>query len=163
MSSGFKLQNAAVAVVAMFALSFTSKAEHANEKSFARSIEIASKPDVVWNALTKKAHVDKYYLAPLGEDLSSTESEIFYGTSEKKMIAGEVTIFEPPMRLTHTFRFAGRDGAKTSYVTYWIKAVEGGSKLTISHVGYKAGSQDYADISMGWPIIMDGLKAYLEK
>ena len=163
MNSGFSLPNAAIVIAAMFALSFTSKAEHANEKSFARSVKIASKPETVWNALTKKVHVDKYYLAPLGADLASAESEIFYGSPENKMIVGEVTIFEPPMRLTHTFRFSGRDGAKTSYVTYWIKPIDGGSKLTVSHVGYKADSQDFGDISAGWPIILSGLKSYLEK
>lgn len=163
MASGFRLQNAAIVIFAIVAASLTSKAEHANEKSFARSIVIAAKPETVWNALTKKIHVDKYYLAPIGEDITATEREIYYGAPDNKMIVGEVAIFEPPMKLTHTFHFKGRDGAKTSYVTYWIRTVKGGSKLTVSHVGYKAGSQDFTDISVGWPIIMDGLKAYLEK
>ncbi len=162
MSSGFSLPNAAIAVAAVFALSFTSKAEYAPEKSFAHSIEIASRPETVWSALTRKVHVDQYHPAPVGEDVSSKESEIFYGTADQKLIVGEVTLFEPPMRLTHTFRFAGRDGARTSYVTYWIKPVAGGSRLTISHVGYKAGSEDFAHISKRWPTLMAKLKAHLE-
>lgn len=163
MTSGLKLHHAVIAVLIMFAASLTSKAEHVNEKTFAHSIDIAIKPEAVWEALTKKRHVDGYYLAPIGQDITSAESEIYYGTAENKMIVGEVAIFDPPMRLTHTFRFAGREAAKTSYVTYWIKPTDSGSKLTVSHVGYKANSQEFQDVSMGWPIIMGRLKAHLEK
>ena len=163
MASGLKLHHAALAVIAFGAASLTSKAEHASEKTFAGSIVIASEPETVWHALTKKVHVDKYSRDPLGKDVVGAETKIYFGSADRKKIVGEVAIFEPPMRLTHTFRFNAREGARTSYVTYWIKQVEGGSKLTISHVGYKANSPEYVDVSTEWPLAMNRLKAYIEK
>ena len=67
------------------------------------------------------------------------------------------------MRLRHTFRLNARKVAQTSYVTYWIKEVDGGSMLTISHVGYKANSPEYIDVSTEWPLAMKRLKAYARK
>lgn len=162
MASGLKLHHAALAIIAFGAASLTSKAEHVNEKTFAHSITIASQPETVWQALTKKIHVDKYSRDPLGKDVDGAETKIFFGSANRKKIVGEVAIFEPPMRLTHTFRFNAREGARNSYVTYWIKEVEGGSKLTVSHVGYKANSAEYADVSAEWPRAMNRLKAYVE-
>ena len=67
------------------------------------------------------------------------------------------------MRLIYTCRFNARKLTRTSYVTYWIKEVDGGSMLTISHVGYKASSPEYFDVSTEWPLAMKRLKAYAEK
>ena len=67
------------------------------------------------------------------------------------------------MWIRYTCRFNARKFTRTSYVTYWIKEVDGGSMLTISHVGYKASSPEYFDVSTDSPLVMKRLKAYAEK
>ena len=134
----------------------------AEDCPFTITIAIDRPVEVVWQALTQKSDVDQYYLAPLGEDITASGHELYYGTNTQKMIIGEVIAFHPPDELIHTFRFADSEESGNSLVSYRLKSAGHATELTLEHSGFLSDSQSYADIAMGWPIILEGLKKYLE-
>ena len=78
------------------------------------------------------------------------------------MIIGTVVTYQAPLELSHTFRFADSGDATESRVTYRLAAIGDTTRVSVEHRGYPADSQHFADISMGWPIILNGLKTHLE-
>ncbi len=129
---------------------------------YRQSLLIERPLDEVWQALTEKQLVDRYYLAPLGEDITSAGGELYYGLPDQKMILGEIRRLEAPRLLEHSFRFAFGAPPEDSVVTYRLEPEAGGTRLTLEHRGFDPNSQSYADISGGWPIILGNLKALLE-
>ncbi|MEO0620974.1 MAG: SRPBCC domain-containing protein [Pseudomonadota bacterium] len=130
---------------------------------FATEILIAAPPEAVWQAITTKALVDLYYLAPLVADVTGVGQAMTYGSAEAPMIDGLVTAFAPAERLEHGFVFVENGVAgPASEVAYLLTPHGEGTRLTLEHRGYAPDSQPYADISMGWPIILDGLKSVAE-
>lgn len=114
---------------------------------------------VVWAAITRKELIDKYYFLPIGADITAPGAEIYYGPPSQKLITGTVIAVEAPHSLQHSFRFAEEADKAETMVTYTLAAAGTGTHLRIEHCGYAVDSQGYADISGGWPIIVDGLKA----
>lgn len=134
----------------------------ASEDTFKTTITIERPAEEVWRALTRKADVDRYYLAPLGADITAAGSDLYYGTAAQRLIFGRVVTLRPPLELTHTFHFGGGADPRESLVTYRLTAEGDRTRLNLEHSGFPADSQPFADISMGWPIILGGLKAHLE-
>ena len=118
--------------------------------------------DVVWGALTRKALIDRYYLAPIRTDITAAGAEIIYGPPEAKLITGVVSVFEAPRLLVHSFRFDGDTDSPDTTVTYRLTAAGQGTRLELIHAGYEVPSQGYADIEGGWPVILDRLKTLLD-
>ena len=50
---------------------------------------------LVWDAITRKAMIDRYYFLPIGADMTGTGKEIFYGSPSNKLIVGIVLTIEP--------------------------------------------------------------------
>lgn len=133
-----------------------------SDEVFTQAVTIDRPADEVWRGLTRKTDVDRYYLAPLGADITAAGGEMYYGTAAQRMIVGRVVTFRAPHELSHTFRFADSKDATESLVTYRLEPSGDTTRLSVEHSGYPADSQHFADISMGWPIILNGLKAHLE-
>ncbi len=149
-------------VAVLVLLGTNSMAQTGTESQvFSHCVTIKRPPEMVWNAIVTKAVVDTYYFVPLSADLTGVGQQFHYGPGDQQMIIGEVVEFQPPQVLKHSFRFGG-DGQPDSVVTYSISPVGARTEVKVSHEGYAADSQPYADISGGWPIILDGLKAKLE-
>lgn len=128
---------------------------------FHYTLFIAKPAKDVWSALIEKKTIDQYYMAPLHTLEPKKGGRISYG-GDKELISGTITVFEAPKTLGHTFKFAGSDDTETQ-VTYQITAIgDSMCSLTISHTGFKAENQSFADISGGWPVIASSLKTLLE-
>lgn len=134
----------------------------AQTEAFTREVSLRHPIEAVWAAVTRKELVDKYYFVPLGADISQAGVEIFFGPPNNKAIVGTVVAYEPPRLLRHTFRFVGDDKSPDTTVTYTLTSEPGGTRLHLEHRGYPVDSQGYADISGGWPVLLDGLKAVLD-
>ncbi|MEM9146187.1 MAG: SRPBCC domain-containing protein [Pseudomonadota bacterium] len=135
----------------------------AEDAMFRAEITLSATPEAVWTALTEKSVVDRYYLAPLIADVTGAGDRMAYGTQNAAMIEGSVLTYEPPYRLVHSFAFVEPSGpGPVSEVTYRLAAQGDETRLAVEHRGYAEDSQPYADISMGWPIILDGLKSVVE-
>ena len=117
--------------------------------------------EAVWQALTKKSLIDRYYFVPIGADITRAGDDIFYGSPADKLIVGHVLAVDGPRLLRHTFRFTEEADTTKTVVTYTLEAVGTGTRLRIEHRGYAANSQGYADIAGGWPIIVNGMKSVL--
>lgn len=134
-----------------------------NNASYEVSATFNQPAPTVWDALTKKNLVDQYYLAPLMSDATRVGDEMAYGPPGQAMIVGQVVEFDAPTKLVHTFRFAGMPKTEETTVTYTLKSDPNATELRVEHTGFAKDSQFEADISGGWPIILEGLKALLEK
>lgn len=130
--------------------------------SFVYRLFIGVPSRAVWRALTTKALVDRYYLAPLLKLEPKAGGAIAYGRGGIPIISGEITEIAEPVRLAHTFRFEGIDDP-ASRVTYDLAAVgEQMCELTITHSALAPDSPTFANIVGGWPVIASSLKTLLE-
>ncbi|CAN5674983.1 SRPBCC family protein [soil metagenome] len=129
--------------------------------SFEYTIFIGKPPQEIWDALTRKELVDRYYLAPLLRLEAHPGGSIAYGY-ETEVIVGTVREAIAPAKLSHTFAFSDAPDYAT-LVSYVIQpAGPSISRLTLSHTGFADEDQTFADISGGWPAILSSLKTLLE-
>lgn len=109
----------------------------------------------------------EYHLAPLKLIEVAEGGRIVYGTESTDMIVGRILEVIPEKLLVHTFRFGDSlEGTKNdpeTTVSYRISKGDGGTLLTVAHTGFPEENQTYANISGGWPFVLDGLKAAAEK
>ncbi len=139
----------------------TFKDPFAELPEFNYTIYIAKPAKYVWSALTEKKMIDQYYMAPVHVLELKKGGRISYG-GDAELISGTIIEIDAPKKLVHTFKFAGSDDPETQ-VTYEIKPIgDLMCSLTISHTGFPAESQTFADISGGWPVIASSLKTLLE-
>jgi len=105
--------------------------------------------------------IDQFYMAPVHTLELKKGGKISYG-SEAEVITGTISVLEAPKTLVHSFKFAGSDDPET-LVAYEIEAIgELMCSLTISHTGFRAEDQTFANITGGWPVIASSLKTLLE-
>ena len=131
------------------------------KNEFHHTVFIGNPAQEVWNALTRKAMIDRYYMAPVIRLELKPGGKIGYGTTSE-LITGVITEIDEPKKFAHTFHFAGSDDPETT-VTYEIEAVgDAMCMLHIMHSGFPDENQTYADICGGWPVITSSLKTILE-
>jgi uncharacterized protein YndB with AHSA1/START domain len=148
------------AIFAYLAIS-TMLAAQPMKPEFNYTVFIAKPAKDVWSALTEKKIIDQYYLAPVHTLELKKGGRISYG-AETELITGTIVELEEPKTLVHTFKFAGSDVPETR-VAYVIEPIgDLMCSLTISHTGFKAEDQAFADVTGGWPVIASSLKTLLE-
>jgi DNA-binding transcriptional ArsR family regulator len=111
------------------------------EKVF--EIYIKTTPERLWEALTDPAMVAPGASGPLAQ--------------------GENLEVDPPRRLVQSFHALWSDDVDvegTSRVTYEIEQVADSCRLTVTHDQLREGAND--QLYGGWPMILSGLKTYLE-
>ncbi len=122
---------------------------------------IAKPATEVWVALTEKKWIDQYFMAPLHTLDLRKGGRISYG-GEGELMAGTISEFDAPKKLVHTFQFSGSNDPVT-LVSYGIEPIgDAMCSLSISHTGFLAEDQTFADIAGGWPVIASSLKSLLE-
>ncbi|WP_411827798.1 SRPBCC domain-containing protein [Luteolibacter sp. AS25] len=145
-------------------LTMTSQLLSAAEPSkpeFHYTTFIAKPAAEVWSAITEKKTINQYYLAPIHTLELKKGGAISYGV-DREFITGTISTIEAPVKLIHTFNFVGSDAPET-LVEYRIEPIgDSMCSLTISHTGFQAGDQTFADITGGWPVIASSLKTILE-
>lgn len=140
----------------------TFAAEPVMKPTFEYTIFIGKPSKEVWNALTQKELVDRYYMAPLVTLELKKGGKIAYGTKDSELISGIITEIDEPKKLAHTFQFAGSKDPDTM-VTYDIEAIgDSMCVLHLTHSGFTGKNQAYTDITGGWPVIGSSLKTLLE-
>ena len=149
-------------IFALLLIAGSTSLSHAeDELRFEYTIYIAKSAKEVWNSITQKDVIDRYYMAPVHTLDPREGGRISYG-GDSEMIFGKITEIREPSVLAHSFRFAGSEGEATA-VKYEITAIgESMCALMISHSGFEKKDQDFADITGGWPVIASSLKTLLE-
>jgi uncharacterized protein YndB with AHSA1/START domain len=127
---------------------------------------IETTPEKLWDALTSSDFSTKYWMGiELQTDwtIGSPFALVNNGTTSD---VGEVLEFEPPRRLSYTFKHVLYDDMRNAEPTKVVFTLEPhGSlvKLILTHEGFTGASKLLDGISSGWPAILSSLKSLLER
>jgi uncharacterized protein YndB with AHSA1/START domain len=140
-----------------------SELETHMEKVF--EIYIRTTPERLWEAITDPSIRAKYHFGARVESdwMPGSPYTLNHPGSERPLAAGENVVVEPPRRLVQTMRALWSEDAEhhaTSRVTWEIEPVGDSCRLTVIHdeLGDDAPEALYG----GWPMILSGLKTWLE-
>jgi len=126
---------------------------------------IETTPDKLWAALTSSEFSRQYWFGTeLRTDwaIGSPFALVMNGTPTD---VGEILEFDPPRRLSYTFRHVLQDelrNEKTTKVVFKLEPHGKLVKLTLTHEGFAEASKLLDGISKGWPAILSSLKSLLE-
>ena len=143
------------------------KGKAVNELKFEQIVEIQAPVEAVWRAITDAEIVSQYYLCPLIKLDLEPGGEIIYGFPDQVLISGTVLSVERHETLAHSFLFDPQTHENVvdnppSRVTYELRPDGDSTILTLTHDGFGADNQSMANVTEGWPIILNGLKTHLE-
>jgi uncharacterized protein YndB with AHSA1/START domain len=132
------------------------------EKVF--EIYIKTTPDRLWEAITDPDQRAKYTFG-VGVQSDWTEGSAYTAVAPHGATISEGKNLEvdPPNRLVQSFNAVWADDVKaegTSRVTWEIQQVEDSCRLVVTHDQLREGGND--QIYGGWPMILSGLKTWLE-
>jgi uncharacterized protein YndB with AHSA1/START domain len=128
-------------------------------------IYIRTTPEQLWTAITDPQIRAKYsFGAGLHTDWKPGSAIEMGAPNAGSLLGdGEVLEVDPPRRLVHTMRALWGDDVKEegfSRVTWEIEQVEDSCKLLVTHDQLREGANP--QIYGGWPMILSGLKTWLE-
>jgi uncharacterized protein YndB with AHSA1/START domain/DNA-binding transcriptional ArsR family regulator len=133
------------------------------EKVF--EIYIRTTPDRLWEAITDPATRARYHFgARIESDWTPGSRYVLnHPDADGPLVEGENLVVEAPHRLVQTMHALwSEDAAReaTSRVTWEIEAVGDSCRLTVIHD--QLGDSAPAELYGGWPMILSGLKTWLE-
>ena len=133
------------------------------EKVF--EIYIKTTPERLWEAITDPEIRAKYnFGAGVNSDWTpGARLEIDAAKAGGLLGEGEVIEVDPPRRLVHTMVALWSDDVKRegpSRVTWEIEPVGDSCRLTLTHDQLR--EEANAELYGGWPMILSGLKTWLE-
>jgi uncharacterized protein YndB with AHSA1/START domain len=133
------------------------------EKVF--EIYIRTTPERLWEAIVDPEIRSKYNFGAGVESDWEVGSPVMMGSPKAGGLLGEGEVLEvdPPRRLVHTLVALWSDEVKSegaSRVTWEIEPVADSCRLTVTHDELREGAN--AELYGGWPMILSGLKTWLE-
>jgi uncharacterized protein YndB with AHSA1/START domain len=133
------------------------------EKVF--EIYIKTTPERLWEAITDPEIRAKYNFGAAVQSEWKVGARFEMGVPEPHLVLGEGTVLEvdPPRRLVHTMIAFFSDEAKAegeTRVAWEIEPVGDSCRLTLTHDQMREGANE--QIYGGWPMILSGLKTWLE-
>ena len=128
-------------------------------------IYIRTTPERLWEAITDPEIRSKYnFGAGARSDWKAgSRLELKHPSMPSLLGEGEVLEVDPPRKLVHTMTALWSDEAKaegSSRVTWEIEQVGDSCRLVLTHDELREGAND--QIYGGWPMILSGLKTWLE-
>jgi len=133
---------------------------------FVYTTYISSTPQKVWDAITTPEFTSQYWGKKMISnwkqgskwDMASIDG------SNTINITGEVVESRPPSCLVLSWASPENVGNRGEYsrVTFEIEMMGGVVRLNVVHDQLKAGSEMAKGISGGWPLVLSGLKSFLE-
>ena len=138
-----------------------TRLERPVEKVF--EIYIRVTPERLWEAITSPDDRAKYNFGATVHSDWRPGSTYALQAGELALGEGEVLEADPPRRLVHTMTALWSDEVKSegpSRVTWEIEPVGDSCRLTIVHDELREGANE--ELYGGWPMILSGLKTWLE-
>lgn len=137
----------------------------ANKPIFVYVSYIASTPDKVFKALTDTEATAKFWFGNAVTSDWKVGSPVTFHREGKLIIQGEVLEYDPPRRLSHSFKPMHDEkfsAEQPSRVVYEIEQQRDQVKLTVTHDDFAPDTKVFGNISNGWPLVLSSLKSYLE-
>ena len=137
----------------------------ANNPIFVYVSHIASTPDKVFQALPDTEATAKFWFGNAVTSNWKVGSPVTFHREGKLIIQGEVLEYDPPRRLSHSFKPMHDEkfsAEQPSRVVYEIEQQRDQVKLTVTHDDFAPDTKVFANISNGWPLVLSSLKSYLE-
>lgn len=136
-----------------------------NKPEIEHVIYIAAPRSAVWDALTKPELTQRYWFDTRIESDWNVGSKVLYRREDT--ITDEHVVLEvvPGILLRHTFHPVFSDEYQAeppSRVTFSLAEDGGVVRLTTVHDEFPPGSRVFSACSVGWPMILSGLKTLLE-
>ena len=133
------------------------------EKVF--EIYIRTTPERLWQAITDPRVRARYQFgARIVSDWTAGSSyQVAHDGAEGPLIEGENLEIDPPRRLVQSYHAVWDDDVAaegTSRVTWQIEPVGDSCRLTVTHDQLHEGADEH--LYGGWPMILSGLKTWLE-
>ena len=126
---------------------------------------IETTAEKLWQALIDGDFTERYWFgAHLKSDWKVGSSFEMLRGDGTVSDAGKVVECDPPRRLAYTFVNLS-DKYKNDFpalATFVLEPYGKLVKLTLTHQGFREGSQFFSGISKGWPAILSSLKSILE-
>ena len=140
-----------------------TRLENPMDKVF--EIYIKTTPERLWAAITDPDIRSKYnFGARIDSDWTpGSRYEMTAGDGAIALGEGENLEVDPPRRLVQAARFLWSDEVKnegTSTITWDIEPVGDSCRLTVTHSDMREDANE--EIYGGWPMILSGLKTWLE-
>jgi uncharacterized protein YndB with AHSA1/START domain len=131
---------------------------------FVYTTYITSTPQKVWDAITTAEFTRQYWGHAMVSDWKPGSKWDMVRADGGVQMTGEVLESRPPGRLVYNWASPENVGNKSEYsrVTFSIQAIGGVVRLDVVHDQLKAGSEMALGISKGWPLVLSGLKSWLE-
>jgi uncharacterized protein YndB with AHSA1/START domain len=137
--------------------------ERSMEKVF--EIYIRTTPERLWDAITNPQIRSKYnFGAAITSDWTQgSQFEFKHASSGTPLGEGENLEVDPPRRLVQTMTALWSDEVRSegpSRITWEIEPVGDSCRLVVTHDQLREGAND--QLYGGWPMILSGLKTWLE-
>ena len=119
----------------------------------------------VWQALTDPAFTKNYWFNTEVQSDWKVGSKVSYVLKDGvAAVSGEVVKIDEPNELVYTFQAHAHEEAKDEVTTVQFLLEKAGetTKLSVRHYDFEEGTKLLESISNGWPLILSGLKTYLE-
>jgi len=142
------------------------KTEDTGKNRYTTSLVIARPLEELWMAITTLEKEQPYYyystLVTLDGKPLKAGSPIAYqvGSERKDAIRGEVTLWQPPYRFAHTFRFPRLDEPESEAHWHLERLSESETRISVYHTGLLDSPQTYEEVSTGWSHILHKLRDY---
>jgi uncharacterized protein YndB with AHSA1/START domain len=137
-----------------------------SRSSFVYVTYILSTPEKVFDAIVRPEIARRYWGHENVSDWKpgSTWEHVRANPARPVELAGKVVENTPPRRLVITWANESQrnDPAKTSRVAFDIEPHDGMVRLTVTHDELEPGSGMEKGVTRGWPLVLAGLKSYLE-
>lgn len=131
------------------------------------SVEVAAPPDRVFRALASQEILD-WWVRPGVFNTTEWTGDVRVGgrwrasgegRGQPYTLEGEFLGIDPPRKLVHTWRGAGRPGAPTT-VTYLLEPLDGRTRITLRHRGFTS-REACTNTCIGWETSFERLEESL--
>ena len=127
---------------------------------------IGAPVDWVWNAIIDPELTERYFFdSKVGSSWEVGSSVHFVEANGIIAIEGTVLEFDPPRRLSTTFRYLGDEQTQNdppSRVTWELTPAGDVTVLSLIHDEFVGETATFEFVADGWPFILSNLKTWLE-
>lgn len=133
------------------------------------TVEIAASPDRVFRALCSE-EITQWWGSDDTYRVTGWSADVVVGGAWKSVgkgadgqafeVGGEFLEIDPPHKLVQSWK-AAWDNDETTVIYYRLQAIDGGTRLTITHTGFAGRPESCRGHSQGWERVCEWLASHL--